>query len=137
MLRVCKPLVQCGLLLLLFCSPVAGQQKAKVPDAEAQAKSLALVKQIFAEEFGGAKTALLKSALAKKMLDQAFDITKATSDKFVLLRVARDMAVMAGDHQTSIAAVVETARQFQVDEIRTTASVLAKLSKTVHSVEDN
>lgn len=86
-----------------------------VPDEAAQARALALVREVYEEDYQTAKTSADKTALAKKMIDQAAETVDDPVARFVLLRVARDMASKAGDADTAIDAVDRIARTYDVD----------------------
>ena len=109
--------------------PALGQDTAKknpVPGEAAQAKATKLVKEVYGGEYAKAKTAVEKQALAKKLLDKGNESKDDPVSQFVLLRLARDIAMQATDGQTAFQAIDAMAGAFQVDPTEMKASVLAK-----------
>ena len=102
-------------VLVAGTAAALAQQKAPVPDDAAQAKARELIRQIYGPQHDEAKNSVEKTALAKKMLKQAADDKGDPANHFVLLQVARDMAVQAGDANTALEAVDQIARTYQVD----------------------
>ncbi len=98
------------------------QTKAPVPDAQAQAKAMGLVKEIFKAEYDAAKTSPQKEALAKKLLDLARQ-TKTSRDRYAILRVAGALSMEAGS-PICFQAVDEMAKGFQIDALDMKAKVL-------------
>ena len=96
---------------------VFAQGRSPVPDDAAQAKARDLVHEIYGPQYDEAKTSTEKSALARKMLNQAAKTKGDPVSYFVLLRIARDMAIQAGDPHTSLEAVDQIARTYQVEAI--------------------
>ncbi len=85
-----------------------------IPDEAAQAKAVAVIREIYEKDYRTAKTPADQTALAKKMIDQAGQTAEPVG-RFVLLRVARDVASEAGDAETALAAVDQTAQSYVVD----------------------
>ena len=77
--------------LSLPCVVRAEDAKLPVPDDAAQKEVLALIKEIYGEKWADAKTDQQKQALAKELLAKAAE-SPNTTNKYVLLRVARDTA---------------------------------------------
>ena len=100
-----------------------GEPKQPVPPDAAQQGALTLVKEVFGQEWADAKTDQQKQALAKKLLTQAGESQDATN-KYVLLRVARDVATQAADGLTAFEAIDEMDRAFQVDAVAMKAGVI-------------
>ena len=82
-----------GGLTPVFAQDIGG--KAPIPDAAAQAEAMKLIAEIFQQQWAGAKTSALKTALAEKMIEQATQTGNDPTGQFVLLRVARDVAAQA------------------------------------------
>ena len=105
-------------VVLILGTLVAGaaaalaQERAPVPDDAARAKVRELIRQIYGPQYDEVKTSAEKTALAKEMLDKAAKTKDDPTSHFVLLRVARDMAVEAGDAKTSLEAVDQIARTY-------------------------
>ncbi len=109
--------------------------RAPLPDAAEQKDVLALVREIHGKEYEGAKTSSQKHALAKTLLSEATESQEDPTGHFVLLRVARDLAVKAGETKTALQAVDEMAEGFQIDGLAMKAATAAKLVKTARSAE--
>ena len=101
----------------------ADDAKMPVPTAPAQQKALSLIREVYGPEWDAAKTNEQKQALAKKLLTKAGESQDLTN-KYVLLRVARDIATSGGDGLTAYWAIDEMARLFQVDAVIMKADVL-------------
>ena len=85
----------CFGLMFLAAAALVGQEsikKAPIPDAKAKAEALALIRDVYKEEYAQATTVEKKAEFAKKLLQKAADTKDEPTNQFVLLRVARDMA---------------------------------------------
>jgi hypothetical protein len=102
----------------------SGNKKLPVPPEAAQAESRKLVKDIFGTEYAKADTPAAKQALAKKLLESAKSTADDPSGKFVLLKLARDVATQALDGMTAFQAVDEISETFEVDPVEMKAAVL-------------
>lgn len=69
-----------------------------------------------------------KQALAKKLIGEANEIQDDPAKRFMLLRVAKDMAAQASDGQTAFQAIDATAATFPVDANTMKMAVLTKLA---------
>jgi len=125
-----------GVLVGVFLSafslaqaPADDADKLPVPDAAAQEQAQQLVREVYGEEYDNAKTAAEKTALAKKMLGQADETAGEPATQFVLLRVARDVAMGASDAETSLAAVDRIAQAFDVDGMAMKEETLQAITK--------
>ena len=75
---------------------VAGEPNLlPVPDAAAQAESMKAVKEVYGDEWAAAKTDAARQALAKKLLAKGRENDKDPAARFVLLRLAKNIAVQA------------------------------------------
>ena len=99
--------------LVVGTAAVLAQERARVPDEAAQAKARELIRQIYELQYDATKTSAEKTALARKMLDQAAKTKKDPASHFVLLQVAKGMAVQAGDVDTALDAVDRIAQTYQ------------------------
>jgi len=91
--------------------------KLPIPPEADQQKALAMVKAAYKADYERADTVGARRALAKQILDKAVDTTDNASSRFVLLRVARDLAATNADGRTAFRAVDELAKSFQVDPL--------------------
>ena len=117
----------CG---LATTSDISAQEKrTPVPNEVTQQEALTTARAIFKSEYARAETAAQKSALAKKILEHADGAKENAASHFVLLRLARDIAIQAGDANTAVQTVDAMAADFDVDSVKMKAEILAKLGK--------
>jgi len=91
-------------ILLANRFPLVAQELAPVPSDAAQQAAVRLIEEVYGKEHAHAKTSTAKTALANKLLKEAAESEDLTN-RYVLLRVARDMATQAGDAETAVRAV--------------------------------
>jgi hypothetical protein len=121
-------------LAILVCSLLIAQEpKAKlpVPTDDALAEALKLAKEVYGDEYRDAKTDAEKTTLARALIDKARESQEDPAGRFVLLRLARDIAAQAGDAETSLDAADELARAFQIDTLPMQVETLKKVSRVV------
>jgi hypothetical protein len=96
-----------------------------IPSAEAQQTAMALVREIYGDEYEKAKTSGQKEALARTLLEQALETTES-SNRYALLRAARDMVVQPGGtlSETAFEAVVAMAARYEIDGLDMSTKVL-------------
>jgi hypothetical protein len=105
-------------------------KRLPVPEEEAQKAALVLVREVFEDQSSKATTPAEKSAVAKRMIQTAADSTNDASTRFVLLRVARDIAGAAGDAQLVLDAVDQLAKYFDIDAMEMKVQRLMKVAKS-------
>lgn len=113
-------------LCLLFMATDDG--RTPVPAAEAVRGAEQLVRDLFKNDFARAKTPAEKATVAQQMLG-ALPQTNGAAERFVLLRVARDIAVAAGDVTTALKAADAIAVEFRVDAIDVRAAAFLKAAE--------
>jgi len=126
--------------VLLSCGAAWGQvgdDRLPVPEGAKVKEALGLVREVFAEEYAAAKTGPQKAALAKKILQEGATGEHDPTSRYALLRVARDLAAIAGDAETALKAIDELARRYRVDAIAMKATVLAKLAAKLRLPADH
>jgi hypothetical protein len=104
-------------------SPV---EKLAVPDAQARAKSEREIRELFRDEFRGARLPANKSALCNKLIGLAAETTGDPAGRFVLCELARDLAVEAGDAPGIIAAIEEMGRHYGIDKLASKADAISQ-----------
>lgn len=119
-------------ICLLPTGGILGQdnviKRAPVPSASEQDTAMATARTLFKAEYSQATTLEAKRALAKKILEQV-DVAKGNpASHFVLLRLARDIAVQAGDLDLAVQVIDAMTLAFDVDGLKMKAEVLAQLS---------
>lgn len=110
-------------------------QQAPVPDPEKQKESEKLVRELFKEEYAR-KTAADRSALARKLLEQAQDSAGDPVSRFVLLREASDLAAQAGDVATSLKAIDQLGAAYAVDTLALKSAAYGFIGKSIRAPED-
>jgi len=108
--------------------PVEKPQKLPPPDDAAVAGALKDAREIFKQE-----CVRPDSAGAKRVLQKAVETDKDPLSRFVLLRLARDIAVAASDGRTAFDAIEHLGNSFAVDALAMKADVLAEFAKAARS----
>lgn len=116
-------------ILVANCPSLVAQDLAPVPSDAAQQKAVKLIEEVYGEEHAQAKTSAEKTALASKLLKEAAE-SKDLTNRYVLLRVARDMATQAGDVETAFRAIEEMGKSFQVDSFQLKGAALSQAKKS-------
>ena len=111
-------------------------KKTAVPGDKAQADALALIREVYKDEYAEATTPEKEADLAKKLVEKASATNDDSSDKFVLLRVARDLAAQAGDSDTTFGAVDQLSHGFDIDALEMKWDVLTKIASVSKKAED-
>jgi hypothetical protein len=107
-------------LVLLSALAAAGNgtqvpKKQAVPEPGAQQKTEALIQELYQDEYTRAQKDPGEMAkLATTLLQEGKDTTDDPAGRFVLFRMARDLAAQAGDAATALQAVEELAQDFAV-----------------------
>jgi hypothetical protein len=117
------------LFVLVAASSVPGgdaAKKAPVPADAALAEATKVIKEVYGNEYAKAKKTTEKQALAMTLLGKAKDVENDLSGKFVLLRLARDIAMQADDGRTAFQAIDALAEAFQIDALAMKTAALAK-----------
>ena len=103
-------------LLLLVATAITSfaSELEAIPTEAAQQQALTLIKEVYGPEWEQARTPEQKAALATKLLAKSREATDG-ANRFVLLRIAKETAVQAGDVHIALRAVDQAANQFQID----------------------
>lgn len=118
-----------GMTIAVTLAPSSlAQDKDPIPSAEAQAEALALIKEVYGQEWNAAKTPEQKTVLAQKLLDKSRGATDDAT-RFALLRVGRDVAVQGGDVYVAFRAIDVTSYRFQIDEFVAKVNALLEAAK--------
>ncbi|NQT39289.1 MAG: hypothetical protein HQ581_17455, partial [Planctomycetes bacterium] len=89
--------------------------KATVPNEASRAAAMKIVAELYEAEWKDANTAAEKAALAEKMIGQAVETRDDPAGCYVLLQVARDVAVSAGDVTVALRAIDLLDAQFEIE----------------------
>jgi formylglycine-generating enzyme required for sulfatase activity len=124
--RLCQVLSWALVIVALIAGAdeLTAQQKAAIPDEQAQQASQKAASELYSGRFRQAKTMAEKTALAAEIIDAALKVKDGSADQYVLLKIARDMAVGAGDAPTALRAVEKTVERFDVPGAKLTADTL-------------
>jgi serine/threonine protein kinase len=106
--------------------PAAPSRREPAPETAALKDAEKTIREVYKADYAK-KGPADQQALAVKLLAQG----KATNDdpraKYVLLREARDLALLVGDLDTLLAALAETGRAFEIDLVATKSAALTKI----------
>jgi hypothetical protein len=86
-----------------------------IPDDAAQKAALAVVADVYKPDYEKARTPAQKSELAKKLLGEGSATKDDPTSRFVLFRVARDIASQQGDLVTAFDAIGRISTEFEAD----------------------
>jgi len=92
-------------------------KRKPVPSTAKQRTAAKLVKEVFQAEFLKARTPAGKRDVALAMI-KAADQTNDSTEQYVLLRIARDVAAGAGEAGAAIAAVERLGETFELDVLK-------------------
>jgi formylglycine-generating enzyme required for sulfatase activity len=122
-------------LILVVASQILAQQKAPIPDAQAEQAARKIANEIYGGRFQQAKNAADKAALAIEMIDSALTVQNGTADQYILLEIAREVAAGTGEAPTAIRATDELAQRFDVPvgKLKTESLMTAANRATVSS----
>jgi len=121
-------------LLVANGSSLVAQNRAPVPSDAAQQEVLKLIQEVYGEDHAQAETAAEKTALAHNLVKEAGQSQDLTT-RYVLLRVARDLATQAGDVESAWQVVEEIAKSFQVDVFRLKGAAVSQARQSASSTE--
>lgn len=110
-------------------------QRLPVPAKDVQAKSRALILEIFKDDLAGATEAAAQAKLATYLLQQGKESKDEPGNRFVLYSYAHELAARAGDAPLAMLAVDELARAFEVHVLELKATALAQATAATQSKE--
>lgn len=110
-------------------------RRPSAPTGERLESSERKIKEVFKAEYAQ-KGAAERRAFAKKLLSQAPESAGDPPAHWVLLRDAREFAVLAGDTDTALRAIEEMDRSFEVDSSPLKAAALSALARNAKAPED-
>ena len=101
--------------------------KHPLPSNSDVQEAVKLVKDVYGADYESAKTDTQKQVLAKKLLTQAAS-TQILAERYAMLRVARDIAVLISDGDTAFEIIEKMDETFRVNAIEMKAVTLRALS---------
>ena len=113
----------------------AGEARVAVPGEAAQAAARKTINEVFGKQWEAARTAAARQALAASLLEQARKLADDPTGQFVLLEMARDMAVRGDDPKTALAAADALEATFEVDGLAIKAETVVRLAGSVTEAE--
>ena len=122
-----------GIALFFVCVPCAqagedkAGDKAPIPNKSAVAAAEKEIRDIFKDDYAKASPAD-KAALANRLIQQAADSKDDLAARYVLLREASALAAQAGDAATTLKALTEMGKVYNVDAMAVKLDALAKAS---------
>ncbi|MGI9470532.1 MAG: hypothetical protein ACR2NZ_03290 [Rubripirellula sp.] len=110
----------------------AGITKTPPPSEEQQTKSLATIKSLFEAEYRQASSASQKLALAEELMSVGIATDNDPIGRFVLLKIARDIASQVGDIRLTEVAIEEIDQLYDADIPRMRLEAYQQLASSVH-----
>ena len=107
-----------GTLMLLGPGALEGAPETArrpVPDEAAVQQAQQLVREVYGKEYEQAKTSQAKTALGKRLLEQAAKSQDDPAGHYVLLRIAREVAVQGADAETALEAAQRLIAGYEVE----------------------
>jgi hypothetical protein len=101
---------------------------AAVPTGTALAQAQKEVVDLFGNDRAAAKTVVQKTALAQKLLEVGKQSQDDPAGRYVLLVMARELAIEASDFQTVMAAIAELEADYQTDPLEMKVRAITILS---------
>jgi serine/threonine protein kinase len=114
-----------------------GDGRLPVPSAEAQRASLAMIKDLYKEDYAQAKQPEAKAILAQKLLDASAQAEDDATAWYVVVHEASEMAVDAADPELVERAIDMLSRRFAVAPLDVLASALTEMAAHPHPAEAN
>ena len=108
-----------------------------VPDEAHQAEALALVREVYKEQFDQARTAPGRVVLARLLLDRAAVATEDAAGRFVLFDTARKIATEAGDLELSLRVIDDLAMIFEIDRLAVKDRTLDRIAKRTRTNQES
>ena len=96
----------------------APSAKLPIPDAASKKKASANIKELFGDQFKKALLASKKIALAKELLQEGVASKDNPASRYVLLRIAKDIAAGAGDADTAFNAIDQMHKYYSLDVVK-------------------
>lgn len=116
------PLVALLVVPLVLMASIAFSKdptpKASIPDDAAQKAAMAVVADVYKPDYEKAKTPPQKIELAKKLLGVGVATKDDPVNRFVLFRVARDIAAQQGDLKTAFSAIDRLDAEYETDALQ-------------------
>jgi len=103
--------------------------RSAVPSEAVQQQSLDLIKEVYGEEWEAAKSSAQRQSLATKLLNKAQESSDA-ANRYVLYKLARDIAAQSGDADLAFKAIDAMAARYEVDAYKLKGAALSQAAKS-------
>ena len=130
----------CLVVGIIYQASVMAQtapNKLPVPSEAAQAQAMALVREIYKSDYDKSTTTEQKVALAQRMIQKATETKDDPASHFVLLKVARDLAVQARKINLACQAIDQMAVTYEIDGIPMKLEVVSKIARTARLPDEH
>lgn len=117
--------------------PDSELKRLPVPDAKALEDGLKIARDAYEADYARATTPAARRALAKQILQQGLEQKDDAVARFVLLRLARDIAGQAEDASLASQAVDRLAETFNVDPWAMKAEIITASAKQARKTADH
>jgi hypothetical protein len=121
------------LLAMLFLQVAVSAQtvpsRQPEPSPASQEAAQKLVNEVYRAEIQKAKSTEQKLGLALKLMQIGLETRNDATGQYVLLKMASDLAVQECDTVIALKCVESLARSFEVDLLKSKASVLTRISR--------
>jgi formylglycine-generating enzyme required for sulfatase activity len=117
-------------------SPPASKRLPTPPEAALSA-GLKIAREAYQDEYARATTPAARRAIAKEMLQKATENKDDAVARFVLLRLARDIALAADDTSLAHQAIDRLAEGFEVDPWTMRAEIVSTAAKAARKSADH
>lgn len=107
-----------------------------IPDSDAQSVSKRLLADLYKDEYDQATTPDLKKKLAAKLMAKANEVAEDSTGHYLQIKLARDLAVQAGDVSLTIQAINALAANYQFDGNNDKVEAFESLAKAIRSQAD-
>jgi hypothetical protein len=112
------------------------EPKLAVPEQAAQAAATKTIQNIYRDDIKRAVTNVQKIELAKKLRTDGVGTADDPVGRFVLLKMARDLAVAGGDLDIAGEVLDDVADRYEVDRLETKTDLLISASKSPQHPDD-
>jgi hypothetical protein len=114
-------------------SPDDGLERLPVPENEDQATKIKLVKDTYQGDAEVERSSDQAFTTASKLLADALETTDDTTGRYVMLKLASDIAARSGNIETALHATERIGLEYQVDVLANTLETLKQLSAANNS----
>ena len=104
------------------------EMRAEVPDENAQAEKVSLIHEIYRSDYESAQSREQKLRFAQKLYQVGLDTKNDLTGRFVLLRIARDIAIEQRDPVITIRAIDTMNETFQIDTLQMKVASLTTIA---------